>query len=245
MIVIPMAGMSSRFAKAGYTVPKYMLQAHGRSLFAHAVGSFAAFVRTTPFLFIARDIQGTRDFIGKEVAALGIDQSTIVILPDPTSGQAETVAMGLSHAGIDQLTPITVFNIDTFRPGFHYPKTFSIEDVDGYLEVFRGDGSNWSYVRPDLASIGRVAETTEKIPVSDLCCTGLYHFRAASLFSEAYEEFVRIGPEEFGLKELYIAPMYNFLINRGLDIRYAEIARDEVIFCGVPDEYNEFLQMSM
>jgi hypothetical protein len=168
----------------------------------------------------------------------------IVILPEPTSGQAETVAMGLSQAGIHQLTPITIFNIDTFRPGFRFPTTFSLQDVDGYLEVFRGDGDNWSYVRPDLLSTGRVAETTEKVPVSDLCCTGLYHFRAVDLFNQAYKEFVKAGPEKFGLKELYIAPMYNLLIDRGLDIRYAEISRDEVIFCGVPGEYNEFLKIS-
>lgn len=31
MIVIPMAGMSSRFFKAGYTQPKYMLEAHGQT----------------------------------------------------------------------------------------------------------------------------------------------------------------------------------------------------------------------
>ena len=58
---------------------------------------------------------------------------------------------------------------------------------------------------------------------------------------DAYQRFQRMGPEAFQLKELYIAPIYNLLIQDGLDIRYTLIARNEVIFCGVPSEYVEFL----
>ena len=39
-IVIPMAGLSSRFTKAGYTLPKYMLYVVDKSLFYLAVRSF-------------------------------------------------------------------------------------------------------------------------------------------------------------------------------------------------------------
>ena len=53
-----MAGLSRRFTEAGFDRPKYMLRAHGRSVFAHAVGSFAAHFGTLPFLFILRDVQG-------------------------------------------------------------------------------------------------------------------------------------------------------------------------------------------
>lgn len=49
MIIIPMAGLSSRFFKAGYTKPKYMLDAHGISLFDHAVNSFKAYFKTETF----------------------------------------------------------------------------------------------------------------------------------------------------------------------------------------------------
>ena len=44
-----------------------------------------------------------------------------------------------------------------------------------------------------------------------------------------------------GLRELYVAPMYNLLIRRGCDIRYHLIGAEEVIFCGVPAEYEAFL----
>jgi hypothetical protein len=239
MIVIPMAGLSRRFTEAGYDKPKYMLPARGRSLFAHSVGSFAAYFKTRPFLFICRDVAGTPGFVAEECRCLGIHSTRCIVLDAPTTGQAETVALGLERAAVPAGEPVTVFNIDTFRQGFIFPTM--ADAADGYLEVFRGSGPNWSYVRPVTTASDRVAETAEKIPISDLCCTGLYHFRSASLYLSAYRDFAATGASRLGLKELYIAPMYNLLLQQGADIRYHLIAGTDVVFCGVPDEYNAFL----
>lgn len=244
MFVFPMAGMSRRFTEAGYTVPKYMLSAHGKSLFEHAVGGFSAYFATHPFLFVLRDVAGTPDFVRQECARMGIADARIVVLDQPTSGQAETVTLGLRAAGVTGTTPLTIFNIDTFRPGFRYPDEFALDAVDGYLEVFQGSGDNWSYVRPDPATPGRVLETTEKVPISDLCCTGLYHFGAAHQYLAAYDTFAAGAAQAMGLKELYVAPMYNLLIQAGGYVRYHLIKSEDVIFCGVPAEYTAFLTAS-
>lgn len=45
-IIIPMAGLSSRFTKAGYILPKYMLYAVDRSLFNVAVSSFEKYFKS-------------------------------------------------------------------------------------------------------------------------------------------------------------------------------------------------------
>ena len=240
MIVFPMAGMSRRFTEAGHAVPKYMLEAHGRTLFGHAVGGFHRFFASTPFLFILRDVQGTADFVRAEAARLGIADARLAVLDAPTAGQAETVALGLRRAAAPGDGACTIFNIDTFRWDFAHPAGLDLARVDGYLEVFRGEGANWSYVKP-VPGTDRVAETTEKVPVSDLCCTGLYHFRTAGLFLDAYGAFAGGEAAAMGLKELYVAPMYNRLIAQGRDIRWALVEPRQVTFCGVPAEYDAFL----
>ena len=63
MIVIPMAGLSSRFFDAGFDKPKYALEAHGRTLFFHSVGSFGHYFDEVPFLFITLETYGATDFI--------------------------------------------------------------------------------------------------------------------------------------------------------------------------------------
>lgn len=234
-----MAGLSRRFTEAGYAIPKYMLQAHGQSVFAHAVRSFSDYFSLMPFLFIVRDIAGTPDFVRRESDALGIIDFRISVLDDVTRGQAETVALGLAASAATSGEPVTIFNIDTIRPTFAFP-VFD-EPTDGYLEVFRGSGPNWSYVRPARPDSDIAAETAEKREISDLCCTGLYHFASTELFSLAYQEYLqRFQKSTDYLPELYVAPMYNLLIERGYTIRFARIDNDKVLFCGVPSEYEAF-----
>lgn len=237
MIVFPMAGLSSRFSKAGYDRPKYMLEAGGHSLFWHSVHGFSALFATHPFLFIYRDIQGTDAFVRAEVARMNIADARFVALSAPTDGQAETVALGLKGAGLAAHEPVTIFNIDTIRAGFALPKAPEIVQSDGWLEVFRGAGANWSFVRPETPGSNRVVEVTEKNPISDLCCTGLYHFERTDAFLEAFEAEKRDGPSQAA--EFYVAPLYNRLIGKGADIRFSLIAAEDVEFSGVPDEYEE------
>lgn len=236
MIVIPMAGLSRRFREAGYDRPKFMLDLHGRSLFAHAVGSFRAYFDTEPFLFIARDEPGVPEFVVQEMAALGVASARTVLLPRPTLGQADTVRLGLQQAGTGADTPLTIFNIDTFRPGFRYPAADWMGGADGYLEVMPGADPGFSFVRPADGGDGRVAETAEKVVISGLASTGLYWFRRAGDFLDAME-----GDAARAHGELYVAPLYNALIAGGLDVRYQTVAAEEVVFCGVPAQYEALL----
>ncbi len=233
-----MAGLSARFFDAGYDKPKYMLPGHGQPLFDHAVFSFQDYFKTLPFIFIVRDIHNTPSFVRERCAQLEINDYSIVVLQEETRGQAETVFLGLEH--VNESEPLTVFNVDTFRPGFILPDVST--HADGYLEVFKGEGKNWSYAKPASATSDRVIETAEKNPISDLCSTGLYHFSETKSFKTAYEIERRKPDSERRNKELYVAPLYNHLIQRGQDIRYHLIAKDEVIFCGVPKEYEDFLK---
>jgi hypothetical protein len=232
MIVIPMAGRSQRFYDAGYDRPKYRLELDGRSVFAHAVASFEAAFATTPFLFIAA--AEAEAFVRAEARALGVAAFEVVSLSTVTAGQAETVERGLDAVGGSG--PLTIFNIDTFRPGFAFPGA-PLAAADGWLEVFKGSGANWSYVKPAPGPEPWALETAEKTPISDLCCTGLYHFARAADFRQALAA-ERQRPQA---AELYVAPLYNHLIARGQRIGWRLIAPDEVVFCGTPAEYEALL----
>ena len=237
-IIIPMAGLSSRFTNAGYVLPKYMLYVKNRSLFNLAVSSFEKYFDSCRFVFVARDVFDTRTFIEKECELMGVKDFSVVILPQPTRGQAETVLEGITRAGVPEQEPILIFNIDTFRPGFTFPTDMS--GWDGYLEVFVGSGKNWSYAKTESEGSTLVLETAEKVEISNYCSTGLYYFNTASSFVTAYTENLE-HPKD-GKAELYVAPLYNHLIKAGKKIHIHVIGREEVIFSGVPAEYEQILQ---
>ncbi|WP_244369896.1 capsular biosynthesis protein [Pseudoalteromonas xiamenensis] len=219
-----------------------MLTAHGKTLFAHAVESFLNYFENEHFIFIVRDVYETPAFVENQVKLLGIKSFNIVELHEETRGQAETVTLGITEwkkkSRFSGDCPITIFNIDTFRPNFVYPDLTQLSD--GFLEVFKGTGSNWSFAKSASDNSTVVIQTAEKKAISDLCCTGLYHFKSMDDYFSAYYDYISKPKDEWEQGELYVAPLYNNLLQKGKIIHYNLIPRESVIFCGVPEEYEEF-----
>jgi hypothetical protein len=238
IIFIPMAGLSARFTNQGYTLPKYMLFAGNQSLFRIAVSSFNSQFATVHFVFLYRNIFDTKAFVTAECALLGIKKFTLIEIEKPTKGQAETVKIGIDYLlqkGIED--EMMVFNADTAKKSFVVP-TF-IKNTDGYLEVFEGEGEHWSFVAPMDNEDNRVARTTEKVRISNLCSNGLYHFKTMQLFVEAYDKsFNSIAHTG----EYYIAPMYNVLIAQGKLIHYLVQPKSQMLLFGTPVEYIQFVK---
>lgn len=243
MIVIPMAGLSSRFKKAGYSLPKYMLEAHGKTLFHHSIESFKNYFNSEKFLFIALDAFDTEAFIHAECQKMGIRHFEVVILSKPTKGQAETVFLGLEKSNVIKDEHILIFNIDTFRPNFEWPSYLDIQNIDGYLETFIGSGKNWSNIEPKNKNDYSVKRTAEKQEISEYCCTGLYFFRSFETYKSLFSSYSKKDLGEVDAGEYYIAPMYNMMIEAGADVRFSVISKDDVIFCGIPEEYEEFKKL--
>lgn len=236
MIVIPMAGLSSRFFKAGYDVPKYKLTINDEYVFDLALNSFENYFASDLFVIVLRDVYDSQQFVESRLKALGVNRYIIKVLDFETQGQAETVWLGIDNSDITNDEPLFVFNIDTFRYNFTKPEF--IKDCAGYLEVFRGDGEHWSFI--EINADNEVVRTTEKQRISDLCSDGLYYFAS----KESYRElFAKAKAKNLLVNnELYIAPMYNLLIQKGLSVRYHLIRDNEIDFCGTPDEYLSLLQ---
>lgn len=228
MIVIPMAGLSSRFFKAGYDLPKYQLLLGSQTVFSWAVSSFKKYFQTDTFVFIYRDVFDTESFIQQEIENLGIKSYQLIHLDHETLGQADTVYQGLKGLEDEELF---IFNIDSKLLNFTKPEWYSA--CDGYLEVFQGEGTHWSFVAPGEGK--SVLRTTEKDRVSDLCSNGLYYFKSLDMFNRAVE--YSLENKIFVKNELYIAPLYNLLIAEGQSVLYDLQPSDNIQFCGVPDEY--------
>lgn len=233
MFVIPMAGLSSRFFKAGYQQPKYQLLLGKQTLFAHALRSFEHYFATDRFLIILRDVYGTAEFVAQQMQLLGVQDYQLVVLDAETAGQAETVALGLQQADVAPDEPVYIFNIDTIRYGYRKPDFVQDASVAGYLEVFEDKGEHWSFIEAGPGQ--RVLRTTEKDKISDLCSDGLYYFRSVALYQQLFAQSCH---QNLRVKnEYYIAPMYNLLIGDDGLVKYELIGLDEIDFCGTPDEY--------
>lgn len=242
IFIIPMAGLSSRFFKAGYTKPKYKLDIYGQSMFRWSVSSFEKYFKTDTFIFVCRNVYETPIFIADEIKKLGIKDYKVICLENETRGQAETVFIGLSSYVKEVQNEnilnedVYIFNIDSKIIRFEKPSF--VTSCDGYLEVFKEEGDHWSFVEP--GERGTVLRTTEKDRISDLCSDGLYYFRAVNVYIDLFNKTLQAN--KFVKNELYIAPMYNDLISQGLTIKYELVERENVIICGTPTEYTQMIE---
>ena len=71
--VITMAGLGSRFRKVGYNVPKFMIEAKGKTLFEWSMESLKNFRGDdVKYIFISRKEDNAKDFISAKCDSLGI-----------------------------------------------------------------------------------------------------------------------------------------------------------------------------
>lgn len=80
--------------------------------------------------------------------------------------------------------------------------------------------------------------TNHKIKISDLCSNGLYYSESINLFVETFEMFKITN----NYNELFVAPMYNQLIESNLKVKYVLLDKNEPIFSGTSDEYENILK---
>jgi hypothetical protein len=235
-MAITMAGMGSRFAKAGHTRPKYEIEALGRPLFDWSMLSLTAFRDAGwTFRFATRASSGAPDYLRARCAALGLEVDTILELDGLTDGQATTALMLAKGAPTD--APFAIYNIDTFvAPGAMVPP--DPKDCAGWIPCFAAPGDGWSFARIDAD--GRVAELREKVRISNHATVGLYWFEAAGRYVEVYRDhFTRPDGMEKG--ERYVAPMYNRMIEAGETVRIAELAMEDVGMLGTPEQVDDFI----
>lgn len=232
--VITMAGLGSRFRKAGYNVPKFMIEAKGKSLFEWSIESLSDFRQGCKYLFIVRKEDKADNFIKEKCINMGIEDYEIINIDHLTSGQAETAKIAIE--GCNENDEIMVYNIDTYID----PAYFKRKDItgDGCIPCFNAPGDHWSFVKLDKD--GKAVDVKEKVKISDNASVGAYYFKSAAEYKRIYETYYE-GEKNLEKGERYIAPMYNQLIKENRDVRILRIPYEAVKCLGTPEELNAFL----
>lgn len=237
-IVITMGGLGSRFRKAGYNVPKYMIEAKGRTLFEWSMISLEGFKKDIDrIIFIAmRDAEvDVEEFILKQCDKLGISNLNVILLDYLTDGQATTAKLAEKYWEDDH--GLLIYNIDTYVEAGEM-KSEELRG-DGFIPCFKAEGTHWSFVRLDPEE-GFAIEIKEKERISDNCTLGAYYFRSCAMYNQLYHEYYSQN-QNLVNGEKYVAPLYNYLLSKGGKIYISDIAPEKVHVLGTPEELQAFL----
>ena len=233
-IVITMAGLGSRFVKAGYKIPKYKIEVCHKTLFEWSMLSLKDFNdKDVKYIFINRKENDDAKFISAKCQEIGIKNYKIVEINALTDGQATTALVAKPYWNDGD--ELIIYNIDTFVE----PGAIKYADIkgDGFIPCFKAAGDHWSFVRLDEQ--GQAVEVREKQRISDNCTIGLYYFKSCSLYEKMYNEYYE-NNKNLEKNERYIAPLYNHMIKNKYQVNICDIDVSKVHVLGTPEEVKYF-----
>ena len=231
-IVITMGGLGNRFKRAGYTIPKYMIEVKGKSLFVWSMLSLQAFTNAR-YIFILRQEDNAASFIYEQCEMLGKKNISVVEIDHLTKGQAETAMFAQQYW--DEDNELLIYNIDTFiEPGI---LRYEVIQGDGFIPCFNAEGDHWSFVK--LSKEANAVEVCEKKRISEHCSIGAYYFKSCKLYKKLYQIYYH-GGQNLVQGEEYIAPIYNLLIEQQGNVRIQNIPKEYVHVLGTPEELKAF-----
>ena len=235
-IVVPMAGLGSRFSKAGYTDPKPLIPVHGVPMIRLVIDNIRP-SQPHRFIFICQRTH---------VVAYGLAEKletwapgcAIVGLDGVTEGAACTVLTAADE--IDPEAPMMIANSDQYVEAEidAYLATQEATGADGLIMTMWADDPKWSFVAMEG---DRVTRVVEKQVISNEATVGIYNFRRGGDFLDAAHAM--IADDERVNGEFYVAPVYNRMITAGQRVVIHNVGREFAGMhgLGTPADLDAFL----
>ena len=230
-IVIPMAGLGSRFQAAGYTFPKPLIEVWGEPMISVVVKNLNL---QGQYIFLVQK-EHYKKYNLEKLLSMIAPGCKIIQIDGITEGAACTVLK--SKEIIDNEQPLLIANSDQFIKwnSFETISKFNNKDSDGGILSFTSIHPKHSFAR--IGDNGLVAEVAEKNPISNNATVGIYHWKNGSNFVKYAEQMIKKNIRTNN--EFYICPVYNEAIKDGKKIKISPV--DEMWGMGTPEELNNFL----
>lgn len=227
-ILIPMAGLGTRFANEGFDLPKPLIEIDGKTLIEHSVSTLDLDGR---YIFITRRYENTKHNELLSETLKRISPGCVeIIIEKPTRGSVET-CMFAEHL-IDGEESLVITNCDqiTDWESEDFESFISNENIDGAVVTYTSTNPKNSFA---VVNSNRVTALVEKKAVSNIALIGLHYWKRGSDFVRSAKKLLQDFEKE-GRPECYISESYNYLINEGLFIRHYHIEDNQYISLGTP-----------
>lgn len=212
-IVIPMAGLGSRFVKGGYQLPKPLIDVMGKPMIQQVVENLNT---DAEFIYLVQKSHYDTYNLGPNLKSI-TPRCHIIPLDEITEGAACTVLVAKSLINDD--TPLLIANSDQYIEwdSNEFLYVASTSGIDGCVLTFTNDEqeNKWSFVKLD--ENGFIQCLREKEPISNKATVGIYYWAKGSDFVKDAETMIQVNDRVNG--EFYVAPVYNYGIARGLRFR--------------------------
>lgn len=228
-ILIPIAGLGTRFIQEGFDIPKPLIEVNGKTLIEHSIESLKL---NGDYIFI------TRKYKDKNYNNL-LTQILKKLKPNCTELQIDFITRGsvetcmIAKEYIDNDDELIITNCDQrlewdVNKFLHF---INNEKMDGCVVTHNSNNSKHSFAKLDIN--GNVNIIKEKDPISNNALIGLHYWKNGKDFVSSSFELLN-DFESSGKKECYVSETYNYLISKNKNIKNYDINPNQYICLGTP-----------
>lgn len=235
-IVVPMAGRGSRFANAGYKLPKPLIMVHDKPMIQYVTNNIRP-KKEHRFIYLCLQEHIEKyDLINKLEE---ISPNCIIVPVDGvTEGAACTVLLAEKYINNDD--EMMIANSDQYVDIDINDYIKAQEGYDGLIMTMKADDPKWSFIKYDENNL--VTDVQEKVVISDEATVGIYNFAKGSDFVKYAKQMIEKEIRVNG--EYYVAPVYNEMIKDKKRITFYNIGSENngMYGLGIPTDLNKFLE---
>ena len=233
-IVIPMAGLGSRFSNEGFKNIKPLIPLNGKTFIEWSIDSVDFKNIETRFIFVT--LEEHYNVLYSHLKCIKPD-CIVLSVPTLTRGAVETALTAEQYINNDD--PLIITNSDQI---FEWDKDKYIDylnetKTDADVIVVNANTDKFSYIQLDENNCG--IRLTEKEVISENALVGIHYWRKGKYFVEStqsmIEKNIRVN------NEFYISQTYNELISKYMKIGNYHIGLDNHHAVGTPEDLEKYL----
>jgi NDP-sugar pyrophosphorylase family protein len=215
-IIIPMSGFGERFRRAGYSVPKPLIEIDCKPIVTHVIDMFPG---EKDFLFICNNEHlENADYRMEEILRQYCPTGRIIGIPPHKLGPIHAVRQVEHLIDLDTPTVVNYCDFTCYWNWHHFKRFVAASECDGAIPAYKGfhphtlGTTNYAYMRE---ANGWVQDIQEKQPYTDnrmdeYASSGTYYFASGRIMSDAFRATMEQGINVNG--EYYVSLAYKPLL---------------------------------
>jgi len=215
-IIIPMSGFGERFRKAGYKVPKPLIELEGKPIIAHVIEMFPF---ESDFIFICnQDHLDNQEYQIEATIKNFCPSGKIVSIPAHKLGPVHAVMIAIDHINLERPVVVNYCDFTCYWDWLDFKDMVKETDCDGAIPAYKGfhphslGSTNYAYLKE---KDGWAHDIQEKEPytnnrMEEYASSGTYYFKTGSLM---YKEMQYMVKEKLTVGgEYYVSLAYKRLM---------------------------------
>jgi NDP-sugar pyrophosphorylase family protein len=244
-VIIPMSGMSSRFSRAGYQLPKYLLEVDDKTVIEHIINLYP---KDSEFIFVVNDKHSENTNILEVLDSL-CENGKKVVIPSHKKGPVYTVSHVFDEIDDEEQVVVNYCDFSMYWDYSSFENFVNETECDGCVICYTGfhphmlGSDNYAFCKVDGEN--RVLEVREKQPftddkMSEYASTGTYYFKKGKYVKKYFSMMMDNDVNLNG--EYYVSLIYNLLYRDGLESFVFEVPH--MLQWGTPLDLDMYLKWS-